>query len=158
MTRAAALSKKAATLEAMQAEAAASAPTVCTDASGVRIRTVAVHLTPFAPGCRSLPLNDRKRWATLWGVTPVRAVKATCKRLNQSPRNLTVDTAAQAAGDVALMGAVPPELLELVSARRSERVPFAIYWDGLTAAEIQEALAALVAAGWEPPVALPDNI
>lgn len=156
MTRAANTKRDAAL--ATQAQAARAAlPTVVTDASGARIRTVAVHLTPFAPGIGTLALQHPRRWATLYGKSPLQAVRATCARIRQSPRDLVVDTAAQAAGDVALMGQVPPELARLVSDAAATRVPFAIFWDGITAAEVTDALAALVTAGWTPPAPLSTN-
>jgi hypothetical protein len=155
MTRAAVQTKRNAARAAQAAEDRANIPTVCTDASGARIRTVEVHLTPFAPGVRELPLHHPRRWATFYGVSPAQAVRTTLKRLNQSPRHLTA--AVETPGDVSLQGAVPPELLRLLSGD-PERVPFAVFTAGLTLAEVEAALAGLVAARWEPPVALPANL
>lgn len=143
--------KRDVALAAQRAEAQAANPTVCTDASGARIRTVGVHLTPFAPGARLLAINSPKRWAVLYGYTPERALKATLKRLGRSPRSMSV--AMDAPGDVSLMGPVAPADLGLISALPDERVPFAIFHEGLTETEAAQALAALAAAGWEPPPA-----
>jgi len=157
-----AATKRQAALEAAQAEAVASAPTVCTDASGARIRTVSVHLTPFAPGARDLPLHHERRWKTFYGVSPGQVVRATLKRLRQSPRAMTATQETppdlQGGGDVSLMGRVPPEMIRQLSTERGEPVPFAIFYDGLTVAEVQDALDQLVAAGWEPPAPLPENL
>ena len=53
-------------------------------------RHVGVHLTPFAPGIRSLPLGHPRRWATLWSRTPRGAVAATLNRLGLSPQAVAV--------------------------------------------------------------------
>lgn len=153
--------KRDAAIAAQQAELAAAAPTICTDASGARIRTVGVHLTPFAPGARELPLDHPRRWHVFYGVSPSQVLRATLKRLRQSPRALTaaLETAPDLDGrvDVSLMGHVPAEHLRQLSGD-PEHVPFAIFYDGLSLAETAEALAQLVAAGWEPPAPLPQNI
>ncbi|MBW8815565.1 MAG: hypothetical protein JF588_19260 [Caulobacterales bacterium] len=130
-------------------------PTVCTDASGARIRTVAVHLTPFAPGCEGLAIANPKRWATLYGRTPLGAVKATLKRINRPPRAVAI-AAGPAPGDVDLLAR--PTVAQLGKASDGEAVPFATFHHGLTLVEVRAALAALVAEDWAPARAFPADL
>lgn len=141
----------AAALATRQALAAPAIPTVCTDASGARIRTVGVHLTEFAPGCRGKRLQHPDRWRTFYGVTPAKMLRTVLRKLQLPPGALTV--AGHVNGDVDLLIQVKPEDLRLVSteADRVERAPIAVFWDGLTEAEVQGALDQLAAAGWTPP-------
>lgn len=144
MTRA--NSKRDAALEAARADAARSRPGVY-DASGARMRTVGVHLTPFWSGAERLPIHSPRRWATFYGVTPNRVVRSALRKLDLSPR--TAGAAETVPGDVELTAPIRPELVGLVSGE-PERVPLAIFYDGLTLRELQDALAQLSAAGWEP--------
>lgn len=141
--------KRDVALAAQAAAAQGPTPTHCTDASGARIRTVCVHLTNFAPGCDGMAIDNRKRWATLWGVSPLRAVKATLKRVNRSPQAVRFEPGA-APGDVNLMARPTVAQLDRSDVENQGLVPFATIWTGLTPAEATEALAALVADGWEP--------
>lgn len=122
-------------------------PTACVDASGARIRTVGVHLTPFAPHCEGLSVENRKRWAVLHGVSPERAVRATLKRLNRSPRAVRLQ-AFDTGVDVLSRPTVAT--LHKVADAEQDFAPFAHFTDGLTLAEAQAALDALIASGWEP--------
>lgn len=124
-------------------------PSVLTDASGARIRTVGVHLTPFAPGVKTLPLDHPKRWRVFYGVTPSKIVRTTLKRLGLPAR--LARPGREVNGDVELLAPVPPEELRLLSGLDGELAPFAVFWDGLTLSELTETLDALSAAGWEPP-------
>ncbi|WP_337186608.1 hypothetical protein [Phenylobacterium sp.] len=145
--------KTAANRQAARAEAAAVAATaaagaVCVDARGARIRTVAIHLTGFAPRCEGLAIDNPRRWATLYGVSPERALRALLKRLARAPRAVRF-APGPALGDVDVLA--EPTVQAMGRAGPDALVPFATVWDGLTEAELTEAQAALIAAGWEPP-------
>lgn len=123
--------------EAARAAQHAPIPTVCTDASGARIRAVGVHLTPFVKGLEGAAIDNPKRWARLWGVSPAKAVAKTLRRIGVSPR-------------AAVVTPEPDATVSLSADRDGELRPLATFWDGLTEAEVREALAALAASGWEP--------
>jgi hypothetical protein len=122
-----------------QVPAQAGIPTVILDASGARIRTVGVHLTPFAPGVAGLAIDNPKRWRTFYGTTPEKVLRSTLARLRLAPG--AVQLAVSAAGDLDLLAEHEQAL---------ESVPHAVFWDGLPEAEARAALEALRARGWTP--------
>jgi len=130
--------KEAAYAAAMAAQAP---PPICTDASGARIRLVAVHLTEFARGCAGMAGGNPKRWATLYGVSPRTAVAKTLQRLGVGPRAVQVQPH--------IAGADGADI-DLCAEREGQLVPLATFWDGLTEAEVRDALQQLEAERWEP--------
>lgn len=121
------------------------------DASAARTWPISVHLTPFAPGCADLRIDDRRRWRTFYGRTVEAVLRSTLTRLALVP---TECRAAQEGNDTALLAPVPPEVLKLVSSRPGEIVPHALFWDGVTADQLRGALDTLADAGWRPPAKL----
>ncbi len=117
-------------------------------ASAARTGPVHVHLTPFAPGCEKLGMASPRRNATFYGKTLSQVLRATLKRLQLTPADVTVE--AEVNGDVNLLAAVPPELVRLQSSEPGVPVPFAIVWAGADAPALAEALATLRAVGWTP--------
>lgn len=117
-------------------------------ASAARTGPVSVHLTGFAPGCEKLGIQSPRRWATFYGRTISQVVRSTLTRCRLDPARVT--TAAEVNGDVNLLAPVPPELLALQSSEPGVPVPFAIFWDGLAQADLDQELARLRAAGWRP--------
>lgn len=101
-------------------------------------RVIAVHLTPFAPGCATWSLNDRRRNRDFYRPLPV-VLRATLARLGRAPG----DVIAGLRGD-------EPALLGHVEGQPGP-VALAMIWDGAAIDEIRAALAALVAEGWSPP-------
>lgn len=137
--------KKLASMEAAYAEAmgrtAQAVPMdCCVDASGARIRTVAVHRTEFAKGCSKLTLADPKRWTTLYGVSPRRALAKTLGALGVRPGAVVVT--AQ------LSGVQGPDI-NLCVERDGQLVTLATVWDGLTEDEVKDAVRQLVTESWE---------
>lgn len=133
--------------------AAADRAQALADASAARTWPIAVHLTPFAAGCAELRIDHPRRWKTFYGRTPEQVVRATLERL-QLPAS-ACQAAREGATDVALLAPVAPEVLQLISAERGELVPHALFWDGLTEAQLKTCLAELTARGWKPPARLP---
>lgn len=148
-------SKRAANLAAQAEAAREPLATECTDASGARIRSVGVHLTPFAPHCEGLSVDNPRRWAVLRGVSPERALRATLKRINRAPA--AVRLAAFDTG-VDVLARPTVATLHKVADAEQDLAPFAHFTDGLTLSEAQAALDALKTAGWEPPASIPSNI
>lgn len=126
------------------------------DASGARTEPtwpIAVHLTPFAPGCERLRIDDKRRWRTFYGRTPDQVVRSVLGRLSLPPS--ACQAAREASGDIALLSAVRPELLKLVSSTPGELVPHALFWDGLTEDQLKTCLTDLTGRGWKPAAQLP---
>lgn len=146
---AAALTKRDVAQAAELAEVRAAAA----HASAARTWPISVHLTPFAAGCEALRIDSPRRWKTFYGRTVEQAVRATLDRLALAPSACLA--AAEGDGDVALMAAAPPELLKLISAKPGEPVPYALFWDGVTADQLKTALADLTGRGWKPRAHLP---
>lgn len=139
-------------------QAVAAHDTAANDASAARTWPISVHLTSFAPGCERVGIEDKRRWRTFYGKTPNEAVRSTLARLRLSPSAVTVAT--QANGDLDLMAPAPPELERFLSSETDgswdgRPVPFATFWDGLTAPQLQAELETLRRAGWTPPAPLP---
>lgn len=100
-------------------------------------RHVSIGLTPWAPGCGAAAIGDRRRWITMWSVTPGQAVGALCARLRRSADQLTARAALEPIGDAAgpeveILGDVPGE---------PDKVVLAIVAYGLTLDELSTALA-----------------
>lgn len=123
------------------------------DASAARTWPISVHLTPFAAGCADLRIDHPRRWKTFYGRTVEQALRATLARL-ALPAS-ACSAAQEGPHDVALLAAVPDHLVQGVASDPGEPVPHALFWDGLTLAELRTALAELTAHGWKPPAALP---
>lgn len=119
------------------------------DASAARTWPIAVHLTPFAPGCERVGISDKRRWATFYGRTPAQVLRTTLTRCRLTPTAAAV--ALEPNGDVSLQAHVSPEIARLISSAPGTPVPFAIFWDGMTAERLTAELAALRAQGWVPP-------
>jgi citrate lyase gamma subunit len=119
------------------------------DASAARTWPIAVHLTPFAPGCARLRIDDKRRWRTFYGRTVEQVVRSTLARLALPASACTA--AQEGPHDVALMAAVPLALVQGVSSRPGEPVPHALFWDGVSVDQLKAVLADLTARGWKPP-------
>jgi len=117
------------------------------DASAARTWPIGVHLTPFAPGCEQLRIDDRRRWRTFYGRTVEEALRSTLSLLRLSP---SACSAAQEGTDTVLLAAVRPELLKLVSSEPGAVVPHALFWDGASLDQLQTAIADLTGRGWKP--------
>lgn len=101
-------------------------------------RHVTVRLTDWAPGCLGLTADDDAVCKTLWSRTPLDVVRAVLRKLDLAADEVE---AGQYGGDPALIGpADPAEFPE-----QSAPVPLALFWEGLTASELEEALAQAVA-------------
>ena len=109
---------------------------------------ICVHLTPFAPGCEKLGIGSPRRNATFYGKTLAQVLRATLRRCGLAPGAVRVE--AEVCGDVNLLAPAPPELLGLQSADPAVPVPYAIIWDGASAADVAHGLEALRAQGWTP--------
>ena len=57
------------------------------DASAARTWPISVHLTPFAPGCERLRIDDSRRWRTFYGRTVDQVLRSTLTRLKLNPRD-----------------------------------------------------------------------
>lgn len=141
--------KRQAHAEALQAAERAEAEA---DASAARTWPISVHLTPFARGCERMRINDSRRWRTFYGRTVEDAVRSTLARLRLAPA--ACRAGREGNGDTAMLSAVPPELLRLVSSEPGAIVPFALFWDGVTPDQLKTALNDLTARGWKPPEAV----
>jgi len=93
-------------------------------------------------------MNSPRRNATFYGKTLSQVLRATLKRCQLTPGAVQLE--AGAAGDIELLGPVPPELAGLQSADPTVPVPFAIIWDGADAPALVQTLEALRAQGWTP--------
>jgi hypothetical protein len=113
--------------------AAPDASAARTPASLSQIRTVIVHLTPFAPGCGGHSVGDRRRNRTFWQRPPVRVMRSVLSRLQREPHQVVVFE--HPSGDVDLHARVEP----------FGDVPVASFWEGLTADEARAALLTLAA-------------
>lgn len=97
---------------------------------------VSIGLTPWAPGCGAAAIGDRRRWITMWSVTPGQAIGALCARLRREASQLTARIAVEPIGDgvepeVEILGDVPGE---------PEKVVLAIIAYGLTLDQLTAAL------------------
>ena len=110
---------------------------------------ISVHLTPFTRGCEQMRIDDPRRWRTFYGRTVEDAVRSTLSRLRLAPS--ACRAGREGNGDTALLSAVPPELIKLVSSEPGAIVPFALFWDGVTPDQLTAALEDLTARGWKPP-------
>lgn len=99
-------------------------------------RHVSIGLTPWAPGCGAAAIGDRRRWITMWSVTPTQAVGELCGRLRREARQLTARAANAPIGD----GQAPE--VEILGDFPGEPAPvlLAIIAYGLTLDEITAAL------------------
>lgn len=136
--------KREAHAEALQAAERARA---AADASAARTWPISVHLTPFAPGCAALPIDDRRRWKTFYGRTVEQALRAVLTRLGLPASACAV--AQEGPQEVALL---VPAAVERVA---DVAMPHALFWDGATLDQLAGALAGLTAQGWKPAAALP---
>lgn len=138
----ASLAKRAAAAEAAKVDAR--------HASAARTPNppISVHLTPYAPGCSGLPIQHPRRWKTFWGQPRGEVVRKTLDRIRLAPGAARAER--QGREDVCLLGPVPAERLAQAEAGQMEMVPFAIFFDGLSAADLSAELAALQAQGWRP--------
>lgn len=120
------------------------------DASAARAgqRVIAVHLTPFAPGCERLGIDDKRRWATFWNKPTALVLRAVLTRLNRAPGEIT--TATLINGDVDLLAPPAADLEGLLSSPDDQPVPHATIWDGAAETEVLTILAQLRDAGWAP--------
>lgn len=123
------------------------------DASAARTWPISVHLTPFAPGCRDMAIDNPKRWRTFYGRTVDQAVRSVLTRLHLKPGAVRV--AIEPGGDVNIVATAPAELDGMKSTAAGQLVPFATFWDGASKAEVEAALVALTNQGWIPPAKLP---
>ena len=66
------------------------------DASAARTWPISVHLTPFAPGCERLRIDDSRRWRTFYGRTVDQVLRSTLTRSrpNRSTRSASASAAA----------------------------------------------------------------
>ncbi|CAN5889440.1 hypothetical protein BH11PSE1_BH11PSE1_10550 [soil metagenome] len=99
-------------------------------------RHVSIGLTPWAPGCGAAAIGERRRWITMWSVTPAQALGALCGRLRREAVQLTVRAALAPIGEgadpeVEILGDVPGE---------PDKVVLAIVAYGLTLDELSAAL------------------
>ena len=109
---------------------------------------ICVHLTPFVPGCEKLAASSPRRNATFYGKTLAQVLRATLRRCGLAPGAVRVGV--EVCGDINLLAPVPPELVGLQSADPGVPVPYAIIWDGASAADVAQGLEALRAQGWTP--------
>ena len=123
-------------------------------ANGVRIAhpPIAVHLTPFAPGCERLAIGHPDRWRTFHARPAISVVRTVLTRLRLDPA--ACRASAEPNGDSGLLAPVPPERLRLVAADDQDLagapVPQALFFDGLTPAQLGACLTELAQARWTP--------
>lgn len=94
-------------------------------------RSVIFHLSPYAKGCETAPVGDRRRGFSVHGRRPGQALAALFDRLEISARHVAVT--AMVNGDLAIHPKGEPHK------------PWAFVWNGLTCAEAITALTALQA-------------
>ncbi len=123
------------------------------DASAARTWPISVHLTPFAPGCRDMAIDNPKRWRTFYGRSVEQATRSVLTRLNLRPGAVRVSI--EPSGDVNMLATPPAELDGMRSTASGQLVPFATFWDGVTSAELEATLSSLAAQDWVPPAKLP---
>lgn len=127
------------------------------DASAARTWPISLHLTPFAPGCQTLAIDNPRRWRTFYGRPVMQVVKAVLARLNLTPTAVRAGPGA-GPGDVDLLALPPAHLDGALSTPQGALVPYATFWDGLTLADLESAIAELTAQGWKPAAPLPANV
>lgn len=111
-------------------------------------RHVLVHLTSFAPGCARKGIGDPARWRQFWSAEPGPLLKSVLARLQAAAGDVALEL--QANGDVAILGAPDPTVLDAVDGTPAPRAPLAFICDGLSLDELETARAELTRRGWRP--------
>lgn len=118
-------------------------------ASAAAFRVITCHLSPYAPGCAGMPINDRRRWKEYWNRPVVAVMQSVLKRLNLRPGEVT--TESQPNGDIAILGPAKPQTLVELDLVEEPPAPLAFLFDGVTKADIDVAIGELRRARWAPP-------
>ncbi len=103
-------------------------------------RIITVHLTPYAPGCRTYPVDSPRRWRTYTESTPEQAMRSVLARLKRAPDQVRVRTEDPPLDCIELMASVEDYGF----------IPVADIMVGLSVAEVSTILASLDRQGWRP--------
>jgi hypothetical protein len=94
------------------------------------LRWIVIHLTPFAPGLEGADLSDASRWLRRANTTPRAACNALLTRLGRR-------------GDQLRLATLPLGEIAVLTRDDSARSLLAIVTEGMTEAEMREALDSL---------------
>lgn len=116
--------------------------------SAPAVRSISVHLTPYAIGCNNLAHDDDRRWKTWWNLPALDVVRKVLARLRLKPGQIRA--ARQVNGDIALSLADQSEILIEGDPANDDPAPLALLYGDLTLGDVEAALRDLHRRGWIP--------
>lgn len=104
------------------------------------LRTITVHLTPYAPGCRTYEVSSPRRWRTYEASSPEHVMRSVLTRLKRRPDQVRVRTEDP-----------PLDCIELLAEVDDYGfIPVADIMVGMSEADVNATLSALDRQGWRP--------